>query len=96
VAIARALVADPTMLLADEPTGALDSETSHSVLRLFSEINAHGHTVVVITHEAQVAAYAKRIVRLQDGMVVGDERRAGLDDVPPGLYPGSPASRRAA
>jgi putative ABC transport system ATP-binding protein len=96
VAIARALVTDPTMLLADEPTGALDSETSHSVLRLFSDINAHGRTVVLITHEAQVAAYAKRIVRLQDGMVVGDERRAGLHDVPPGLQPGFSPSRRAA
>jgi putative ABC transport system ATP-binding protein len=85
VAIARALVTDPTMLLADEPTGALDTHTTRSVLRLFCEINAQGRTVVLITHEEQVAAYAKRVVRLSDGQVVADERRAGLHDPPPGL-----------
>ena len=76
MAIARALVTDPTMLLADEPTGALDSETTETVLRLFCDINAQGRTVVLITHEEQVAAYAKRVVRLRDGKVVADERRA--------------------
>ena len=85
VAIARALVTNPTMLLADEPTGALDSHTTESVLRLFCEINAQGRTVIIITHEAHVAAHAKRIVHLRDGMVVGDERRAALSDPPPGL-----------
>jgi putative ABC transport system ATP-binding protein len=88
VAIARALVTNPTMLLADEPTGALDSRTTQSVLRLFCEINAQGRTVVIITHEADVAAYAKRIVHLRDGMVVGDERRAALTAAPPGLDSG--------
>ena len=88
VAIARALVPNPTMLLADEPTGALDSRTSQSVLQLFCEINAQGRTVVIITHEAAVAAHAKRIVYLHDGMVVGDERRAALTDPPPGLEAG--------
>jgi putative ABC transport system ATP-binding protein len=87
VAIARALVTDPTMLLADEPTGALDSETTETVLRLFCDINAQGRTVVLITHEEQVAGYAKRVVRLRDGRVVGDERRAAVSDPPPCLAP---------
>ena len=85
MAIARALVTDPTMLLADEPTGALDSETTETVLRLFCDINAQGRTVVLITHEEQVAAYAKRVVRLRDGKVVADERRAAVSDPPPCL-----------
>ncbi len=87
VAIARALVTNPTMLLADEPTGALDSETSRSVLGLFSRINAEGRTVVLITHDEDVAACAKRVVHLLDGSIVGDERRAALDDPPPALAP---------
>ena len=81
------------MLLADEPTGALDSETSEAVLQLFCEINRQGRTVVIITHEQQVADHAKRIVRLRDGQVVGDERRTALADPPPGLRP---AGTRAA
>ena len=96
VAIARALVTNPRLLLADEPTGALDSETTHSVLRLFCDINLQGRTVVIITHEEQVAAYAKRVVHLEDGMVVDDERRAALSDPPPGLQlRAAPHHRRA-
>ncbi|MEJ7717299.1 MAG: ATP-binding cassette domain-containing protein [Thermoleophilaceae bacterium] len=85
VAIARAIVTDPALLLADEPTGALDSVSTASVLELFSELNAQGRTVVLITHEEEVSRYAKRVVRLHDGRVVSDERRTGAYDVPPGL-----------
>jgi putative ABC transport system ATP-binding protein len=89
VAIARAVVTNPTLLLADEPTGALDSVSSASVLELFSTLNAQGRTVVLITHEEEVSRYAKRVVRLQDGRVVSDERRAAAGDLPPRL-PGAP------
>ena len=85
VAIARAIVTDPALLLADEPTGALDSVSTASVLELFSELNAQGRTVVLITHEEEVAGYAKRVIRLHDGRVVTDERHAGVADTPPGL-----------
>ena len=67
VAIARALVGNPKLLLADEPTGALDSNTGKEVMRLFGELNAQGHTIVMITHDAHIAEYAKRTVRIIDG-----------------------------
>ncbi len=73
VAIARALVTSPALLLADEPTGNLDSSSTHEVMELFSTLNAAGHTVVLITHEDDVAAYASRVVRLRDGLVVSDD-----------------------
>ena len=73
VAIARALVTEPALLLADEPTGNLDSRTSVEVLALFQELNAQGLTVVMVTHEDNIAHYAKRIVELRDGRVVRDE-----------------------
>jgi putative ABC transport system ATP-binding protein len=72
VAIARALVNNPAILLADEPTGNLDSKTSVEVMEIFSAIQAAGNTVVLVTHEEDIAAYAKRIVRLRDGSIESD------------------------
>ena len=72
VAIARALVNNPAILLADEPTGNLDSKTSVEVMDIFSSIQSAGNTVVLVTHEEDIAAYAKRIVRLRDGIVESD------------------------
>ncbi|MDH3321691.1 MAG: ABC transporter ATP-binding protein [Flavobacteriaceae bacterium] len=74
VAIARALVTQPKVVLADEPTGALDSSTSHSVMELLKEINRDGMTVFVITHEEDIASETDRIVRLRDGVIISDER----------------------
>ena len=73
VAIARALVTKPKVILADEPTGALDSTTTDSVMELLKEINKEGMTVFVITHEEEVAAQTKRIVRLKDGVIISDD-----------------------
>jgi putative ABC transport system ATP-binding protein len=81
VAIARALVTEPAMILADEPTGNLDTATSLEIMRLLVELNDAGRTVVLITHEDDIAGFAKRVVRLLDGRVVSDElqtRRAGV------------------
>ena len=72
VAIARALVNRPRLILADEPTGNLDSHTSEEIMRLFGELNAEGLTVVLVTHEADVAAHARRQVRFRDGRIVSD------------------------
>jgi putative ABC transport system ATP-binding protein len=75
VAIARALVTEPAILLADEPTGNLDSESSLEIMRLLQDLNEEGRTVVLITHEDEVAAFARRVVRLRDGLVLSDEVR---------------------
>jgi putative ABC transport system ATP-binding protein len=76
VAVARALVTDPDLILADEPTGNLDSMASGEILRLFQELNRAGRTVVLITHEADVASYASRVVRFRDGTVQSEDSGA--------------------
>jgi putative ABC transport system ATP-binding protein len=85
VAIARAIATNPVMLLADEPTGALDSRSTAEVLTLFDNLNAHGRTVVVITHEEEVAHHAKRVVRMLDGRIQSDQRVADVTETPPEL-----------
>jgi putative ABC transport system ATP-binding protein len=72
VAVARALIADPAVVLADEPTGNLDTETTHEVLALFKEIHSQGRTIVMVTHQLEVAQAAQRIVHVRDGTVVGN------------------------
>jgi putative ABC transport system ATP-binding protein len=72
VAIARALVNNPSIILADEPTGNLDSKTSVEIMNIFSEINANGNTVILVTHEEDIALHAKRVVRLRDGVIESD------------------------
>jgi putative ABC transport system ATP-binding protein len=72
VAIARALVNEPSILLADEPTGNLDSTTSEEIMRLFGELHTSGHTVIMVTHEADIAAFAERVIVLRDGQVASD------------------------
>jgi len=84
VAIARALVTEPTVLLADEPTGNLDSRTSLEIMALFQELNEQGITILIVTHEPDVACYAKRLVEVRDGHILRDEpmpnrRNAGED-----------------
>jgi len=74
VALARALVARPSLVLADEPTGALDSQTSEDIMRLLSQLNAQGITVVLVTHEPDVAAWARRRIVFRDGAIVEDRR----------------------
>ncbi len=75
VAIARALVNRPSILLADEPTGNLDSQTSTEIMRVFDELSREGQTVVMVTHEPDIAANARRVVVLRDGVIASDERR---------------------
>ncbi len=72
VAIARALIARPSILLADEPTGNLDTRTSSEIMALFDQLHAEGQTIVMVTHEEDIAAHARRVVRMQDGRVVSD------------------------
>ncbi|MFC2991406.1 ABC transporter ATP-binding protein [Halomonas tibetensis] len=80
VAIARALVGDPALILADEPTGALDSRTGADTLALFETLNAQGRTVIMITHDEAVARHARRIVRLQDGAIRDDSAPPARDN----------------
>ena len=76
VAVARALVNNPSLLLADEPTGNLDSSTSTEIMKLFDDLNRAGNTVIVVTHEDEIAAHAARVVRLRDGKVISDQPTA--------------------
>ena len=78
VAVARALVNDPSIILADEPTGNLDSKTSLDIMRLFDEIHEMGNTLIVVTHEEEVASHAHRILRLRDGMVESDLKNENI------------------
>jgi putative ABC transport system ATP-binding protein len=78
VAIARALVNDPSIILADEPTGNLDSKTSHEIMEIFSKIHAGGNTVILVTHEVDIAEFAHRIIRLKDGIIESDVRKEQL------------------
>jgi putative ABC transport system ATP-binding protein len=87
VAVARALVNDPSILLADEPTGNLDSRTSEEIMELFDQLQAAGNTVILVTHEDDIAAHAQRIVTLRDGRVV--------TDTPSGRAPGSRPAQAA-
>ena len=80
VAIARALVTRPVLILADEPTGALDSRTSLEIMALLQELNRQGMTVVLVTHEADVARFARRVLRFLDGRVIADEGNAAPED----------------
>ena len=95
VAIARALIGDPPVLLADEPTGNLDSRTSDEVLDLFHALHRAGKTVLLITHEPDVARHAERVIHLKDGRIVSDERTAGAAAsgaaAHPAPIPGAPA-----
>ena len=73
VAVARALVNDPSIILADEPTGNLDTKTSYEIMELFEEIHRKGNTVIIVTHEEDIARYAHRIIRIRDGIIERDE-----------------------
>jgi len=77
VAIARALICNPSILLADEPTGNLDTKTGEDILALFDELHRQGQTIIMVTHEANVAGHAKRIIQMQDGRIISDQQANG-------------------
>jgi putative ABC transport system ATP-binding protein len=91
VAVARALVNRPSLLLADEPTGNLDSKTGADIMALFDALNRQGNTIVLVTHEEDIAAHARRVVRLFDGRILDDRKGAGVVPVspPPAVPAGS-------
>jgi putative ABC transport system ATP-binding protein len=75
VAIARALVCNPSIILADEPTGNLDSQTGAEIMAVLGDLHAKGNTIILVTHEDDIAAHAHRVVRLRDGLIESDKRR---------------------
>ena len=77
VAIARALVNDPTIIMADEPTGNLDTKSGIEVMEIFNHLNAMGRTIILVTHEPDIAEHARRVIHVRDGLIVRDERREG-------------------
>lgn len=77
VAIARALINNPTIIMADEPTGNLDSKSGEEIMNIFNELNGQGRTVILVTHEPEIADYAKRIILVRDGQIVRDDRKQG-------------------
>jgi putative ABC transport system ATP-binding protein len=83
VAVARALVTAPSLILADEPTGNLDTKASHDLMGVFDRLNAAGRTIVLITHEADVAEHAKRVIEVRDGRIVADHRSTAPNALPP-------------
>jgi putative ABC transport system ATP-binding protein len=83
VAVARALVNNPSLILADEPTGNLDTKTSYEIMRLFEEIHANGNTIVVVTHEEDIALYSHRIVRMRDGLIETDKPNLDIHKMEP-------------
>ncbi|MEM9494215.1 MAG: ATP-binding cassette domain-containing protein, partial [Myxococcota bacterium] len=94
VAVARALVAEPSILLADEPTGNLDSATEREILGLFGELHGAGNTIIIVTHEPEVAAQCPRAIRLADGRIVADG--PGAEVARPGMWPGALSASAAA
>ena len=85
VAIARALVNNPSIVLADEPTGNLDSRTGEEIMALFEELSQRGNTIILVTHEEEIARHARRIIRIRDGLIAQDEK------IRPAAAPGSAA-----
>ena len=79
VAIARALVNNPSIILADEPTGNLDTKTSYDIMNLFQELHDHGNTIIMVTHEDDIAHYAHRIIRLRDGLIEWDRKNENIN-----------------
>lgn len=86
VAVARALVTKPGILLADEPTGALDSKTGVEIMALFDELHREGNTLILITHEREIAEYSRRIIQIRDGLIFSDEENIRSDDVEEKIY----------
>jgi len=78
VAIARALVTDPSIILADEPTGNLDSQASREIMETLTQLNREGITIILVTHEADIAGYARRVITMKDGVILSDRDAGGV------------------